>query len=210
MRLLLIRHGQSVGNAARRIQGPNDEPLTELGRAQALALAQRLHSEYDICAVYSSSLLRARQTAEIIADLLGLSVAFEDRLKEYDPGVVAGMCLEEVQAQYPEIVKRWAEDSWRVPIPGEEGSDVFQRRVLSAMGEIIASHKEEDTITVIAHGGTLGAYLAGLVGLDFRKRQPWVFDNASLSTVILGGVRPRIALLNDTCHLNHSQGRGLV
>jgi len=207
MRLLLIRHGQSVGNAAHRIQGPNDEPLTELGRAQALAVARRLQSEYDICAIYSSSLLRARQTAEIIAELLGLDVTFEDRLREYDPGVVAGMNLEEVQSRYPEIARRWAEDSWQVPIPGEEGIDVFQQRVLEAMSEIIASHDGEDTVTVVAHGGTLSTYLAGLLQLDYRKRQPWVFDNASLSAVVLGGVRPRLALLNDTCHLNHLQRR---
>jgi broad specificity phosphatase PhoE len=69
------------------------------------------------------------------------------------------------------------------------------------MSEIVASHKGDDTVAVVAHGGTLSAYLAGLLELDFRKRQPWVFDNASLSAVVLGGVRPRIALLNDTCHL---------
>jgi broad specificity phosphatase PhoE len=210
MHLLLIRHGQSVGNAARRIQGRNHEPLTETGRAQALALAQRLQIEYDICSVYSSSLLRARQTAEVIADLLGLSVTLEHRLREYDPGVVAGMNLEEVEAEYPEIARRWAEDSWCVPIPGEEGCDVFQQRVLSAMREIVASQREEDSVAVVAHGGTWSAYLAGLIGLDFRKRQPWVLDNASLSIVIHGGVRPRIALLNDTCHLNHLPGRGLA
>jgi broad specificity phosphatase PhoE len=207
MRLLLIRHGQSVGNAQHRAQGQNDEPLTELGRAQALALAQRLQGEYDICALYASSLLRARKTAEVIVDLLGLTIILEDRLQEYDCGIITGMRMEEVAAQYPEIARRWAEDSWRVPIPGEEGPDVFQRRVLAAMSEIVAAHKGDDTVAVVAHGGTLSVYLAGLLELDFRKRQPWVFDNASLSAVVLGGVRPRIALLNDTCHINHSQGR---
>jgi broad specificity phosphatase PhoE len=202
MRLLLIRHGQSVGNAARRVQGSNDEPLTELGRAQALALAQRLRSKYDVCALYSSSMLRARQTAEIIADLIGLSVCLEERLEEHDPGAVTGMSWEEVQAQYPELARQWAESSWRVAIPGEEDIEVFQRRVLAAMSEIVAGHDGDDTVAVVAHGGTLSAYLAGLVQLDFHKRQPWVFENASLSTVVLGGVRPRIALLNDTCHLS--------
>jgi broad specificity phosphatase PhoE len=74
------------------------------------------------------------------------------------------------------------------------------------MQDILAHHADGDALAVVAHGGTLSAYLAGLLGLDYRKRQPWVFDNASLSVVILGGARPRIALLNDTCHLHHSQG----
>ena len=97
--------------------------MTELGRAQAQALAQRLQGDHDIFAVYASSLLRARETAEIIVDLLGLTIVLEDRLQEYDCGIVTGMRMEEVAAQYPEIARRWAEDSWRVPIPGEEGPE---------------------------------------------------------------------------------------
>jgi len=207
MRLLLIRHGQSVGNAADRIQGLNDEPLTELGREQAQALAYRVRAQYALSAVYSSPLLRARETAEIIAAVLGLEVRVEDRLKEYHPGVVTGMRFEEVQAQYPEVAKRWAEDSWRVPIPGEEGVELFQRRVMAAMDEIVTAHRGDKTVAVVAHGGTLSAYLAGLLELDFRKRQPWVFANASLSMVIPDGIRPRLALLNDTCHVEHMEGR---
>ncbi|MBC7232297.1 MAG: histidine phosphatase family protein [Chloroflexi bacterium] len=202
MRILLIRHAESEGNAAQRIQGWNDEPLTDRGREQAKALAKRLQNGYGICAVYASSLSRARQTAEIIAGSLGLTPVLDDRLREYDCGVVTGLTWEEVQAQYPDIARRWAEDSWRVPIPGEEGIELFQQRVVSAMDDVIARHKEEDAVAVVAHGGTWSAYLAYLVGLDYRQRQPWVFDNASLSIIILGGIRPRIALLNDTCHLN--------
>jgi len=207
MRLLLIRHGQSAGNAADRIQGLNDEPLTELGREQAQALAYRLRAQHCVDGLYSSPLLRALQTAEIVADVLGLDVQIEDRLKEYDPGVVTGMRWEEVQAKYPEIARRWAEDSWRVPIPGEEGADAFQRRVVAAMDEIVKAHDGDQTVAVVAHGGTLSAYLADVLELDFRKRQPWVFANASLSMVIPGGIRPRLALLNDTCHVDHMEER---
>ena len=204
MRLLLVRHGESAGNAADRIQGIRDEPLTSVGRAQATALAQRMQRDYQVCAVYSSSLSRARETAEVIAAALGLTVICDDRLQEYDCGVVTGLCFDEVQALYPEIARRWAEDSWKVPIPGEEGNEVFQQRVSAAMAEIVARHSQDDTVAVVAHGGVWGVYLAGLLGLDFSKRQPWMFGNASLSIVLLGGTRPRIALLNDTCHLNHS------
>jgi broad specificity phosphatase PhoE len=58
-------------------------------------------------------------------------------------------------------------------------------------------------LVMVAHGGTWAAYLAILLGLDLGQRQPWAFDNASVSIVTLGGTRPRISLLNDTCHLNH-------
>ncbi len=204
MRLLLIRHGESAGNAADRIQGINDEPLTATGRTQAAALAQRLRQGYGVRAVYSSSLSRARETAEIIAAALDLPVIADDRLQEYDCGVVTGLCFEEVKAQYPEVARRWAEDSWKAPIPGEEGNEVFQQRVLAAMSGIVARHGQDDTVAVVAHGGVWSIYLASLAGIDVNKRQPWMFGNASLSIVLLGGTRPRIALLNDTCHLDHA------
>jgi alpha-ribazole phosphatase len=204
VRLLLIRHGESAGNAADRIQGIREEPLTATGRAQAASLGQRLRQGYEIRAVYSSSLSRAQETAEIIAAALGLSVIADDRLQEYDCGVVTGLCHGEVQAQYPEIARRWAEDSWQVPIPGEEGLEVFQKRILAAMDDIAVRHSQEDTVAVVAHGGVWSIYLASLVGLDVNRRQPWMFGNGSLSIVLLGSTRPRIALLNDTCHLDHA------
>ena len=207
MHLVLIRHGQSIGNASRRIQGLDDQPLTEVGREQAFALAHRLGHEQNLRALYTSPLLRARQTAEIIGRHLGLDLNCDDRLKEYDCGVITGMSFEEVCAHFPEIAAGWQQNPWRVPVPGEEGVESFQQRVMSAMQDILARHIDGDAIAVVAHGGTLSAYLAGLLGIDYRKRQPWVFDNASLSVIILGGVRPRIALLNDTCHLHRGQAR---
>jgi broad specificity phosphatase PhoE len=181
VRLLLMRHAQSVGNAAQQIQGWDDQPLTDVGRAQAAAC----------------------QTAEIVGGQLGLTVHCDDRLKEYHCGAITGMCFAEVAAQFPEVARGWREDPWHTAVPGEEGLGVFQQRVLSAIGDIVDEHSDSDTMAIMTHGGTLSAYMADLLGLDFRKRQPWVFDNASLSTVILGGLRPRIASLNDICHLNH-------
>ena len=205
MRLLLIRHGQSVGNAAMRIQGWDDLPLTGLGHDQAGALAGRIAAEYQVAALYSSPLLRARQTAEAVAEHSGLTVHYDDRLKENDCGAITGMCFEEVEARYPEIAEAWQHSPWHIPIPGEEGLGCFRERVLASMDDIVAAMKEQDTAAVVAHGGTLSVYLAGLLGLDHHRRQPWLFDNASLSVVVLDPVRPRIALLNDTCHLNHRQ-----
>ena len=74
------------------------------------------------------------------------------------------------------------------------------KRQPAPRGSVISPHMDA-LCEWVAHGGTLSAYLAGLLELDFLKRQPWMLDNASLSAVIVGGVRHRIALLNDTCHL---------
>jgi broad specificity phosphatase PhoE len=72
------------------------------------------------------------------------------------------------------------------------------------MAWIVARHAAQDTIAVVAHAGTLGAYLCGLVGMDYgSRRMPWTFDNASLTIVELGEVQVQVVSLNDTSHLNH-------
>ncbi len=170
-----------------------------------MALAQRVAAEYELTGLFASTLLRARQTAEPIAQRSGLAVEYDEGLREHDCGAIAGLHVEQVRTRYPEIARAWQHSPWHVALPGEEGLDAFRDRVLAAMDHITSGMGDEDTVAVVAHGGTLGIYLAGLLGLDHHRRQPWVFDNASLSVVALGGVRPRIALLNDTCHLNHQR-----
>jgi len=185
MRILWFRHGESRGNAEGRAQGLNDEPLTELGHAQAHALAQRLQQEFNICAIHASPLQRALQTAEHVSRLPwgGRPVAIHQYLREYDCGDITGLTIEEVGCRFPELPRSWASSAVWPPIPGEEGRDVFLRRVMAAMSDITSAHQPEDTVAVVAHGGTCSAYLAGLLGTDYRQRQPWVLDNASLSSV---------------------------
>ena len=203
MRILLIRHGESEGNAAGRIQGIVDEPLSKVGKAQALALASRLKARSSLCGVYSSGLRRALETAAPIAAAFDLPVVAHADLREYDLGALTGLTLGQVEAGYPDLVKAWSESPLWVPIPGEEGREAFLRRVMAAMAWIVARHAGQDAIAVVAHAGTLGAYLCGLVGMDYGSRRiPWTFDNASLSIVELGPVQARVVSLNDTSHLN--------
>jgi broad specificity phosphatase PhoE len=177
MDILLIRHGESTWNAEGIIQGWGDPPLSETGRAQARALGLRLSRREEIDALYSSTLQRARETAEIIGELTGTSPRFDDRLREGGIGVLTGVNVKDVEKLYPEIWRDWQENPLKTPIPGGEDNENFRKRVI---------------------------YLAHLIGLDMRKRVPFRFANASLSMIQLGGARPRIVLLNDTCHLERS------
>jgi len=196
--LILIRHGRSTWNAVRRIQGCADPPLDELGREQARHLAQRLRQAPPL-ALYTSPLRRARETAEIVGQALDVLVVPDERLKEYDVGDITGLTWEQVVEQHPDVAQRWADASENLEIPGEEGSVPFRARVVAAFGEIVARHPE-GPVGVVAHGGTLGAYLNHLIRLPTRF-SPFRFANGSLSIVEVNPVRPRIVLLNDTCHL---------
>lgn len=206
-RVILIRHGESVWNNEGRIQGWSDSPLSERGREQAALVARRLAAA-GISAVYASPLLRARETADVIADKLGLKVEVDERLKELMLGELEGLTSEEVREQYPHVAHGWREDAWWVPIPGGERFRAFRRRVVEAMNEITERHADE-TIAVVAHGGSIGVWLAELLGLHPDKRLPFWLENTAVNIVELGGARPIIRLLNDTCHLDcYHNGEG--
>ncbi|MFN8597004.1 MAG: histidine phosphatase family protein [Anaerolineae bacterium] len=198
--LLLVRHGRSEWNSAGRIQGQLDSPLDEVGLQQVEYIADRLSSQ-PIAAIYSSPLERARVTAEAIAARLNLPVACDDRLMEYQFGVISGLTWDEVVVQHPEFARRWADDAWAVPIEGSEGRETFALRVKAAIDEIIARHPDQQVV-VVAHGGTFGVYLVKMLGLNLNRRHPFHFGNTSLSTVEVRNGVFSIHVLNDTCHLN--------
>jgi len=199
--LLLIRHGQSTWNAQGRIQGWADPPLSETGLDQARKLAQRLIIEgYPIAAIYSSPLLRARQTAEQVAQALGLPVQTDDRLKENGVGQFTGLTGQEVEQQFPEwVAARRASPAWIAPPDGEDRGG-FASRTAAVMADIVANHSEQ-TVAVVSHGGILGAYLIHVLEMSIHRSSPFQFDNASLSIVQVGEHRIRLLKLNDTAHL---------
>ncbi|CAG0997575.1 partial putative phosphoglycerate mutase, partial [Anaerolineales bacterium] len=99
--ITLLRHGESVGNAEARWQGQSDFPLTDVGRAQARALAerwQREHVRFDF--LISSPLTRARETAEIIASVLNVNIEYDPLWLERDNGEFSGLTATEVRENF--------------------------------------------------------------------------------------------------------------
>ncbi len=199
-KLLLVRHGRSLWNVEGRIQGQVDIPLDAVGLQQAERVAQRLQS-LPIDAIYSSPLQRAWVTAEVLAAKIQLPIVCDERLMEYDFGVVSGLTWDGVVANHPEFAKRWADDAWAVPIEGSEGRIGFAARVKAVMDDIIASHPNQQ-VAVVAHGGTFSVYLAKMLGLDLQRRHPFHFGNTSVSLVEVDDGVFHIHFLNDKCHLN--------
>ena len=202
MNLLLIRHAQSVGNALGYIQGRAEYPLSDLGREQARALSARLQGEdWPLAAIYSSDQSRAAETAQILADPLGIKVTTDERLREYDFGEMNGIAWRDLEARYPEVWLALHEERVWLPIPGEEGHQAFHDRLAMSLAGITGRHRGK-TVAVVSHGGSLGMILAHLLGLPARRPQPFRFDNASLSRVEVRRWGPVLALLNDTSHLD--------
>jgi len=179
--ILIARHGQSDWNHEKRWQGHADRPLTERGREQAQALADRLaHIELD--AVYSSDLKRARDTAAVVAGSQGLELRQLPDLREVDVGSWSGLTRDEAQERFPEGFARW-----RDGYPGWKDGETYEAmtdRVLRAVDEIAAEH-EGGRVLVVSHGGPIRAMHAAALGLNvhaYRRLRP-VEPNARLSAV---------------------------
>ncbi|MCC7365565.1 MAG: histidine phosphatase family protein [Dehalococcoidia bacterium] len=201
MRLILVRHGQSEGNANGVIQGHLDFGLTELGRRQAAATARRLAGE-PIERVLSSPLARALSTAEPIAEAHGVEIEPEHGLLEYAIGEIAGLRPEEIADRFPHIPEAYGRGE-RPIFPGEEGRETFYERIRAVM----TAWSAEPKITVaVAHGGVISALCYMVTGLDHARPGAFAVANCGITELVLDRFgKPVIRHQNDTCHL-----RGIV
>jgi uncharacterized phosphatase len=143
--LIIVRHGQTDWNLQKRIQGSTDIPLNSIGRAEAAEAGVRLRDR-DADAVVTSPLLRAEETARILAGELGLPApAVVPALTERHHGAIEGLTFADRQARFPD----------GVPVPGLESRQDVLARVLPALGRIAAEH-EGETVVVVSHGGVIG------------------------------------------------------
>ncbi|WP_404452926.1 histidine phosphatase family protein [Virgibacillus necropolis] len=143
VRIGIIRHGSTAWNKERRAQGNSDIPLDIDGHSEATKLAERLsEEEWDI--IYSSNLLRARQTAEVIGNRLGHSKIYsEPRLREVGGGRIEGTTEEE-------RIEKWG-SNWKELDLGIEGADSVIDRGLSLIHEVIQNHNGE-SVLIVSHG----------------------------------------------------------
>ena len=146
--LLLVRHGETDWNADGRLQGQTDRPLSDFGRAQARRLADELESEAPD-AIYSSDLSRARETAEIVGETLGLPIVLDPDLREKDWGTWEGLTAVERD---------------RVEFVGES-TEAHQERILHALRRIAERHPGEERILVVTHGGSIRRVQTAALGL---------------------------------------------
>jgi len=146
--ILLARHGETDWNREQRWQGQSDTPLNDTGRAQARALMEELAGE-PIDAVYSSDLMRAHETARLVAEARGLDVIAIRDLRERSFGSVEGMTTDEIQDRYPGLELPWSDGETR---------EAMAERVLGALRRIADTHPDGHVL-VVSHGGPLRAVL---------------------------------------------------
>jgi broad specificity phosphatase PhoE len=150
--ILLARHGETDHNSPpQRVQGWIDIPLNDRGREQARALAGAVRDRA-LAAVYSSHLVRARETAEIVGAELGLEVVVDERLAESNRGSWEGRLIEEIEREEPELWAAWRRGGKDFRFPGGESLQGHADRVAAALAEIRSGPLPA---LVVCHGGTI-------------------------------------------------------
>lgn len=196
-KLYVVRHGQATAPGDLRLPGP-DLPLTEHGRRQAEALAQRLYALTPV-AIYSSDALRARETGAIVAERCGVSLSIRHALREIDFGDWGGRTYAEIVAENPAATAYFEDATCQVP-PGGESDDRVARRVLDALQTIAAEHHESAAV-VVGHAGALRLALAQALGLPLAAYWRLRLDHASLSVLDWTERGIIVERLNDVSHL---------
>ncbi len=201
MQLLLIRHALPVRRE--RADGPADPELSEAGRAQAIFLAGYLASE-PLTAIYSSPLLRAKQTAAPLVEGSNLPVEIIDGLAEFDRGSASYVPAEELKAangqQWQDLL------AGRHALHGFAGVEAFRATVLASMEHIITANLG-GVVAVICHAGVIGSYLAHVLGIELVGPSFFAPNYTSISRVMASRRGGRsVFTMNETSHL---RGTGL-
>ena len=201
MRLLLVRHGETDWNLARRYQSYSDVPLNQKGIRQAQYLAQRLSKE-KIDAIYSSDLSRATETAILIAKKYEplLAVQCDPRLRELSFGNWEGLNYQEIQEQWHTEVNSWFADPVNVSPPNGETMTQLSARVRSALGELQSKHQDE-TILIVSHGGIIQVLLCMLLGVGLNRYWQFHVIPAALTEIRIYEAGAILDIFNDTSHL---------
>ena len=150
MKLFLVRHGETTGDVESRYGGNYDDHLTDHGRKQLLETAKKLAGR-DIQIIFTSNLIRAKESAEILSEQLGCEIETVEGVEERNYGVLAGLTKTEAMELYPEAVEAHMNPENTDP-EGESFVD-FQNRTLEAFKGIFS--RNYSTVVVVSHGGPL-------------------------------------------------------
>lgn len=198
-RILAIRHGETAWNRSTRIQGHTDIELNEHGRWQARQLGRALRDE-PIAAVYSSDLVRARETAEAVAHPLGLPVHTHIGLRERCFGRFEGQTWDELALNWPAETLAWRK---RMPDFAPAGGETLlelQARVVPTVMELASRHPGEQVL-IVAHGGVLDILYRAATRLELQAPRSWELTNTAINRLLWSPEGLSLVGWADTRHL---------
>ncbi|HUB07706.1 MAG TPA: histidine phosphatase family protein [Myxococcales bacterium] len=201
LRLYFARHGQTEGAREGRFCGDIDVPLEPSGHAMAQALA-RHYATTEWRAIYASPRQRARDTAQPLADRVGLPLQIDDDLREISYGAWEGLREAEVAATQPAAFQAWQADPGHRAPPGGETGFAIAERALRAVDAVRARFPEGGNVCVVSHKATIRVLVCALFGIpvtEFRRKIAAPPGTVTIVDFRDGG--PMLLALADARHL---------
>ncbi len=195
-KVLLIRHGETDYNREHRLQGTLPVPLNANGKLQAEALGLYL-KHYEIETIFSSPMIRARQTADIIGQALNISVQDEPRIQEIGFGKFEGLLSGDIEVQYPNEYRMWKSGDMSYSVPDGESRRTVQKRMAEAWNDL-SNREEYQTIALVSHGSALRIIMRYL----FHYLPTHTIVNTSVTTLVRFSDVWEIDSFAETPHLN--------
>ncbi|MEU9028209.1 bifunctional RNase H/acid phosphatase [Streptomyces sp. NPDC048383] len=200
---VLLRHGETALTPQKRFSGSGgtDPELSPAGRRQAEAVAAALAARGTVQAVVSSPLRRCRETAQAVADRLGLPVTVEEGLRETDFGAWEGLTFAEVRERFPDDLQAWLDSAKAAPTGGGESFAAVTRRVSTARDRLTTAHAGR-TVLLVTHVTPIKTLVRLALGAPPESLFRMELSAASLSAVAYyADGNASVRLLNDTGHL---------
>jgi len=207
-----IRHGETVWNVERRLQGWQDTALNDTGRAQAAQLAARLREQaggQPFAALYSSDLQRAHHTADPVAEQLGLRVRVEPGIRERGFGVLEGLAIDRVDQLAPEAAAAWKSRDPLRALEGGESLGQFHARVVATIEDLAQRHAGE-RILAVTHGGVLDIIWRHASGVPLQQPRQAALLNASINRVGVQARQWQVLDWGDVAHIAAEAGNDVV
>jgi probable phosphoglycerate mutase len=197
--VIVVRHGETEWNRARRMQGQSDSPLSPLGREQAKRVAARLRGML-FHALYVSDLQRAIDTARAIVDATPVEPVVDPQLRERHFGIFEGLTAEDMKSRHPDQYALFKTRDPDYAVPGGESARAFHNRVVGWYDAMTKEHAGETVVTV-THGQVLASLYRHAQGIDLAAPRTFELYNASLNTFVRGPKGWRAVTMGDTRHL---------
>lgn len=200
---VLLRHGETALTPQKRFSGSggSDPELSAAGRRQAAAVAESLAGRGTIETVISSPLRRCRETAQAVADRLGLTVTVEEGLREVDFGAWEGLTFAEARERHPEDLQAWLDSPKAAPTGGGESFASATRRISATRDRLLAEHAGR-TVLLVSHVTPVKILVRLALGAPPEALFRMELSAASLSAVAYyADGNASVRLLNDTSHL---------
>ncbi len=185
MKIICVRHTETEGNIRGHYNGISESPYTKKGLLQKAAVEDelvRIGEDKAIACVYASPISRARSIGEMVSKRLSVPFETNEALQEFNFGIFEGLTYREVETKYPQLWRAWMSDYDGYKIPEGDSFEVYHRRVAEFV-DVLKTKHADDTVIIVAHGGTILSILMVLLGLSPENRWHFKIELGAIAVI---------------------------